>query len=1276
MSFPSRLFSRLRSPFWRLPQIINYPRAIFAPLGALLRRSRPLAAWFKSSNVWDWLLAPRAARDTVFCQVRLNVETLEIRQMPSGLSVAPIAALGPALAASARSSGASSEFPAFEPSRPQIEPNTGQAPASFDYVFRGANYTADLSPTSEVITIGASTTSAGDAIVPPEPQSIGMNLVGANNNAGAAPDKHSGVDYVAVYDGIDLVYRTSSTGDLDYTFVVKPGGASPGQIAMSFTGVESIAFDSSGNLLLTTPTGDLTEKAPFLYQIDKNGDVVEVVGRFEIRPNWTVSFAANSYDTARTLYIDPTLEASPPEPILVPENVPFTATVAQFHDEDEYATGYTASIDWGDGGGLTAATAISYDPTQLYYGVGNPSAGLGLVTGTNTYEDEGNYSVNVTVYDPDASSALATFLVYVWHPEITSTDTVDANEGELLTIGFASGALLGISGNFGPLFQHPTYTIIDGELPPGVSLTVDPTSHASEITGEPASGTSIGNWTVTLQAEDDTGAIATQVFTLIVKDAPLDGEPATISVQEGTPFTGTVASFQDEDLLATAGFDYTASIDWGDGTTATAGTVTYDQGSPLGEVEGTGLVSGMHTYEDEGNYDVTVTIYDPDGSMVSVSYTAYVSDAPLGPVSLIATADPLSASVGETATLVAYGTDIDADVTVTHGDLSVTVDWGDGTTSSAEVTVTADPDNLSVPAAFTISADHEYDTPGAYLVTVLISDTVSGLSKVTRSTALIDDGEMTVTGTSSLEITLGTSSLDGPVAAFTDDDSEVEASDFATPIIDWGDGSPLATGTVEDNGDDGFKVVASEPPPYKVPGTYLVRTQIQDYALGVFETYTTIVVDPAITGTLDLTVADPVLQTGSTYVWEGDDTLATFQGSPDQTASGFNAMVNWGDGSGWQSATVEAGDEPGSFSVVMDNYDVEHYGYDYEYAAYGDYPVLVEVQDGTRSELRGTTAALQPEDATIGMYQLAMPTNQDLNSIILGTVEIGSALPWQDYTVDIYWGDDGNDPTTGKLVQMGGEGNALIVGNYEYDDGSSDAQRTDGNLSALVVITGPDGIGLTATTPVTTSEWMEGAAVPGDLPLLSFKDERLDVDPDSEDGAFSATIDWTDELSHYLTGDGSVDALEPMNYYEATADGATATLGVKNFGVGDETIGINVAESDPTISVSSVGGNPTFLVVDQPLSEDLAPDLNGTAGVDLAGDSEVGITVATFTDPDPAAGSGITAGVADDTYYAEINWGDGHTTEFATVVVLTTGVFAVMGDNMCRAKLWSHLLPN
>jgi hypothetical protein len=105
------------------------------------------------------------------------------------------------------------------------------------------------------------------------------------------------------------------------------------------------------------------------------------------------------------------------------------------------------------------------------------------------------------------------------------------------------------------------------------------------------------------------GATATATSTAKVADAALKGSLASIGPVHGQPFSGTVATFTDANPYATTG-DFTATINWGDGTTTT-GTVVLNP-------DGSFSVEGSHTYLNAGAFSITVTIADADGSKLSL----------------------------------------------------------------------------------------------------------------------------------------------------------------------------------------------------------------------------------------------------------------------------------------------------------------------------------------------------------------------------------------------------------------------------------------------------------------------------------------------------------------------------------------------------------------------------------------------------------------------------------------------------------------------------------
>jgi hypothetical protein len=115
------------------------------------------------------------------------------------------------------------------------------------------------------------------------------------------------VRYAAIYPGIDLVCR--GDGDrFEYDFVVA-GGADPRQIALRFTGVDRLAIDSRGDLVVHAGAYESRHRRPRIYQ-EIDGSTRPVAGRFRLTAAREVRFELGEYDGAHTLTIDPELAFS------------------------------------------------------------------------------------------------------------------------------------------------------------------------------------------------------------------------------------------------------------------------------------------------------------------------------------------------------------------------------------------------------------------------------------------------------------------------------------------------------------------------------------------------------------------------------------------------------------------------------------------------------------------------------------------------------------------------------------------------------------------------------------------------------------------------------------------------------------------------------------------------------------------------------------------------------------------------------------------------------
>jgi VCBS repeat-containing protein len=263
------------------------------------------------------------------------------------------------------------------------------------------------------------------------------------------------------------------------------------------------------------------------------------------------------------------------------------------------------------------------------------------------------------------------------------------------------------------------------------------------------------------------GANATSnVVNLTPPTGQLSGSVILTSAIEGNalPAGTTVATFSDTDATQAAS-TFTASINWGDGTT-TSGIISGANGSFT--------VSGGHVYADEGQNTATVTVTSTfAGTQLSLSGTVAVSDA-----LLTATPGTISGTEG-TAINPTVATFTDANPNATLSDFSAMINWGDGSVTPGTVVAQAG-------GGFAVQGGHTYAEEGHCQTTVTVDDIGGSTTTTVSTTAIVDPPVVANPDSNGVAKgqTVSVSATKGVLANDSDpDDLTVEAVDGRTQAV-------------------------------------------------------------------------------------------------------------------------------------------------------------------------------------------------------------------------------------------------------------------------------------------------------------------------------------------------------------------------------------------------------------------------------------------------------------------------------------------------------------
>jgi streptogramin lyase len=397
---------------------------------------------------------------------------------------------------------------------------------------------------------------------------------------------------------------------------------------------------------------------------------------------------------------------------------PFTGVVGTFTDLNPSATpgDYTTSISWGDG--TTTAGQVSEGATGTFY-----------ITGTHTYAYPavfGAFAIGIDITDEDGGGTAVSSTADVDPtPLLTTAVPVLATEG----VPVPAGTLVATFINTGGVLSKNVYDASiqwgDGTAPVAATV-VSVVGNFQVSSAQPHTYARAGRYEVQVTI-NGLFLTALAVDLANVADAPImpvvGPQPPTQT--QGTLLTGVaLASFTVGDPSASPG-DFVATIDWGDGTPTSIGTIAQPGGPGQAFT-----VTGDHTYVNAPAqpYTITVQIQDEDGE--STTMTTNVTVAAAAP---LASGIPVSMTQGIAFTApVAYLLEPDGLPPLPAGDFTAMIAWGDGTASTAG-TIEA------IPGGDWVIGSHTYATSGPFTITVTVHD-AGGLTVPTTTTAFDPPG--------------------------------------------------------------------------------------------------------------------------------------------------------------------------------------------------------------------------------------------------------------------------------------------------------------------------------------------------------------------------------------------------------------------------------------------------------------------------------------------------------------------------------------------------------
>lgn len=574
------------------------------------------------------------------------------------------------------------------------------------------------------------------------------------------------------------------------------------------------------------------------------------------------------------------------------------------------------------------------------------------------------------------------------------------------------------------------------------------------------------NVTVTDKANPPNKATATATITVGLAPLQVSITPPGSFTQEAS-WTGQIAQVGDPNCTSgTVIYSYT--IDWGDGQTASSGSLPSAQCGQLANI------SSTHTYHKFGTFTLAVSVTASDGASSQQQQSVTVVDAPLKASSTLIT---IQATQGNPfSSLVMSFTD--GDPNATPADYTVTIDWGDKTaidTASSKVTKS--------DSGFQVSGTHTYQKPGTYTISVHVADTGGASADATAQATVADLPLSSFSRDFSATVNVQYS---GVVAHFTDADPNGAAGDYTTTIA-WGDGS-TSSGTVAAAQGGGFDVSGAHT--YTASGSYTVTTSVTDNGGGAKTTVTSTAT--VFGGTFAVSVAPQTIDEGG----QVSGTIATFPVTGCAQGTTFSAQIDWGDGATGPAEKVTGGCTTDGQVLAT-----------HRYGKAGSYKLIVTVSGSDKSNGQGQgRVTVRDVPIMVKAQQITATAGVDFSGVVATFTDGSATQPTGAYTITIDWGD--GSKTAPINVTMTG-GTFSVIGEHKYahrasytlaisvKDDDDSAPATD----SVQIDVAPAPLKLNAAT---VAMQQRGKLFKGTVATL------IDPDPPQNGATYHATIAWGD----------------------------------------------------------------------------------------------------------------------------------------------------------------------